>query len=103
MSAGCAPTLSIILRSATTLIYKERVRKGNLRDSYDVIVIPNQGRNSAKSIVFDVESKGKPLAYTKSAEFPSLGIYGEGRMTSPAAWVFQAWSSSTSSSKTAAC
>src|SRR5580700_7519561 len=59
------------------LIYKERVRKGNLRDSYDVIVIPNQGRNSAKSIVFDVESKGKPLAYTKSAEFPSLGMYGE--------------------------
>ncbi len=59
------------------LIYKERVRKGNLRDSYDVIVIPNQGRNSAKSIVFDVESKGKPLAYTKSAEFPTLGMYGE--------------------------
>jgi hypothetical protein len=59
------------------LIYKERVRKGNLRDSFDVIVIPNQGRNSAKSIVFDVESKGKPLAYTKSAEFPTLGMYGE--------------------------
>jgi hypothetical protein len=59
------------------LIYKERVRKGNLRDSYDVIVIPNQGRGSAKSIVFDVESKGKPLAYTKSAEFPTLGMYGE--------------------------
>src|SRR5579871_2299547 len=59
------------------LIYKERVRKGNLRDSYDVIVIPNQGRGSAKSIVFDVESKGKPLAYTKSAEFPSLGVYGQ--------------------------
>jgi hypothetical protein len=53
------------------------VRKGNLRDSYDVIVIPNQGRGSAKSIVFDVESKGKPLAYTKSPEFPSLGMYGE--------------------------
>ncbi len=59
------------------LIYKERVRKGNLRDSYDVIVLPNQGRGSAKSIVFDIESKGKPLAYTKSAEFPTLGAYGE--------------------------
>jgi hypothetical protein len=59
------------------LIYKERARKGNLRSSYDVIVMPNQGRGTAKSIVFDVESKGKPLAYTKSAEFPSLGMYGQ--------------------------
>ncbi|HEX4593225.1 MAG TPA: hypothetical protein VH157_03065, partial [Bryobacteraceae bacterium] len=59
------------------LIYKERVRKGSLRDSYDVIVIPNQGRGSAKSIVLDVESKGKPLTYNKSSEFPSLGMYGE--------------------------
>ncbi len=59
------------------LIYKERVRKGNLRDSYDVILIPSQGRSGAKSLVFDVESKGKSLDYTKSAEFPSLGVYGE--------------------------
>jgi hypothetical protein len=59
------------------LIYKEQVRKGNLRDSYDVIVIPNQGRGGAKALVFDIESKGKPLAYTKTPEFPSLGAYGE--------------------------
>jgi hypothetical protein len=59
------------------LIYKERIRKGNLRDSYDVIVIPNQGRGSAKSLVFDIESKGKPLAYTKTEQFKSLGEYGE--------------------------
>jgi len=25
------------------LIYKERIRKGNLRGAYDVIVIPSQG------------------------------------------------------------
>jgi len=59
------------------LIYKERVRQGHLRDSYDVIVIPNQGRGSGKSIVFDIEPKGKPLDYKKSAEFKSLGMYGE--------------------------
>jgi hypothetical protein len=61
------------------LIYKERVRKGNLRASYDVIVIPNQGgRGGSKSLVFDIEPKaGRPLAYTKSPEFPSLGMYGE--------------------------
>ena len=58
------------------LIYKERIRKGGLRDSYDVIVIPSQGATS-KSLVFDLESKGKPLAYTKTPEFPSLGMYGE--------------------------
>jgi hypothetical protein len=61
------------------LIYKERVRKGNLRSSYDVIVIPNQGgRGGAKSLVFDIEPKpGRTLAYNKTPEFPSLGAYGE--------------------------
>jgi hypothetical protein len=58
------------------LIYKEQIRKGNLRASYDVIVLPNQGRN-AKSIVFDIESKGTPVDYAKSSEFPTLGAYGE--------------------------
>ncbi|HYL36751.1 MAG TPA: M14 family zinc carboxypeptidase [Bryobacteraceae bacterium] len=62
---------------AYDLIYKERIRQGNLRDSYDVIVIPDQGRRSGKSIVFDIEPRGKPVDYKKSAEFPSLGAYGE--------------------------
>jgi hypothetical protein len=62
---------------AYDLIYKERIRQGHLRDAYDVIVIPNQGRGSAKSLVFDIESKGRPLDYKKSAEFKSLGEYGE--------------------------
>ena len=59
------------------LIYKERIRQGNLRAAYDVIVIPSQGRGGAKGLVFDIESKGKHYAYTKGAEFPSLGAYGE--------------------------
>src|SRR5450432_4132666 len=62
---------------AYDLIYKERVRKGNLRGQYDVIVIPSQGRGGAKALIFDIESKGKAYAYTKSADFPSLGSYGE--------------------------
>jgi hypothetical protein len=57
------------------LIYKERVKQGNLRGAYDVIVIPSQGRG-AKSLVFDLTPKTKPLAYTKSAEFKYLGDYG---------------------------
>ena len=58
------------------LIYKDRVRKGNLRADYDVILIPSQGRGS-KALVFDIEPKSKPLAYTRTPEFPSLGMYGE--------------------------
>lgn len=58
------------------LIYKERVRKGNLRANYDVIVVPNQGR-SGKGLVYDIESKGKPIAYKKDPKFPTLGMYGE--------------------------
>jgi hypothetical protein len=60
------------------LIYKERVRKGNLRADYDVIVIPSQGgRGGAKGLIFDVESKGKPIPYKKEGDYPSLGGYGE--------------------------
>jgi hypothetical protein len=58
------------------LIYKDQARKGRLRDAYDVIVIPNGGRGSAKSLVFDIEPKNKPLAYVKSPEFKTLGMYG---------------------------
>jgi hypothetical protein len=58
------------------LIFKERVLKGNLRGSYDVIIIPNQGR-TAKALVYDIEPRpGKPLAYTKSDQFKNLGMYG---------------------------
>jgi len=57
------------------LIYKERIRKGDLRSSYDVIVIPNQAR-TAKALVFDIEPKKIPLAYTKTEQFKFLGDYG---------------------------
>ncbi len=58
------------------LIFKERIKQGNLRAAYDVIVIPNQGRGS-KGLVYDIEPRpGKPLAYTKSDQFKSMGLYG---------------------------
>ncbi len=58
------------------LIYKERVRQGNLRAAYDVIVIPSQGRGG-KSLVYDIEPKpGVKLAYTKTEQFKNLGMYG---------------------------
>ena len=58
------------------LIFKERVAKGNLRGSYDVIVVPHQG-GSGKRLVFDIESRGKPIPYKKDPKYPSLGSYGE--------------------------
>ena len=61
------------------LIYKERIRKGGLRGSYDVILIPSQGgRGGGKSLVTDIEPHpGKTFAYNKTPEFPTLGMYGE--------------------------
>ncbi len=60
------------------LIYKERIRRGNLRADYDVIVIPSQGRGGAKSLVFDIEPRaGQTIAYDKTPEYPSLGMYGQ--------------------------
>ena len=57
------------------LIFKERVREGDLRADYDVVLIPNQGR-TAKGLVFDVESRGGPRAYTKTDRYRFLGDYG---------------------------
>ena len=57
------------------LVFKERVREGNLRADYDVILIPNQGR-TAKGLVFDIEPRGGPRAYTKTERYRFLGDYG---------------------------
>jgi hypothetical protein len=58
------------------LIYKERVRQGHLRAAFDVIVVPSQS-GSGKRLVFDIESRGKPIPYKKDERFKSLGVYGE--------------------------
>jgi len=57
------------------LIFKDEVRKGGLRTKYDVIVVPSQGR-SPKNFVFDIPMTGKPLPYTKTAQYPTQGAYG---------------------------
>jgi hypothetical protein len=57
------------------LIFKERVRAGELRRDYDVIIFPSQGRDG-RSIVYDLEPKDRPIAYTQTAEFQNLGMYG---------------------------
>lgn len=61
--------------AAYDLIFKERVRQGNLRAAYDVIVLPTQGRTT-RDIVYDVPMKGKPLPYTKTDRYKFSGDYG---------------------------
>jgi hypothetical protein len=58
------------------LIFKERVKKGDLKGAYDLIVLPNQG-SSSKRLVFDIENRGQAIAYKKSDQFKNLGMYGE--------------------------
>jgi len=58
------------------LIYKDRVKQGNLRNAYDVIIIPNQGRTS-KDLVYEMAPKAQPIDYKSSPQFKSLGMYGQ--------------------------
>jgi hypothetical protein len=56
------------------LIYKERLRKGNLRDDYDVLLMPNQ--NASRQAVFQPPA-AKAVPYMKDAKYKFLGMYGE--------------------------
>jgi hypothetical protein len=56
------------------LIYKERVRKGGLRDDYDVIVMPTQ--TATRQSVFQPPA-ARPVPYVKDPKYRFLGMYGE--------------------------
>jgi hypothetical protein len=56
------------------LIYKERVKKGNLKNDYDVIVMPTQ--NAGRAAVF-APPAARPVSYKKSEKYKFLGMYGE--------------------------
>jgi hypothetical protein len=56
------------------LIYKERLRKGNLRADYDVIVMPTQ--TATRQAVFQAPA-ARPVPYLKDAKYKFLGMYGE--------------------------
>src|SRR5262245_15472253 len=55
------------------LIFKERVKKGNLRADYDVIVMPTQQANRAA--VF-ASPAARPVPYLKTDKYKFLGDYG---------------------------
>jgi len=54
------------------LIMDEDVRKGGLRQRFDVILYPDTGR-SLKDIVNGIDPRHSPLAFTKTPQFPSHG------------------------------
>jgi hypothetical protein len=56
------------------LIYKERVKKGNLRADYDVIVLPTQNLN--RQAVFQSPA-ARPVPYMRGTKYRFLGMYGE--------------------------
>jgi hypothetical protein len=56
------------------LIYREQVRKGDLRAKYDVIVMAAQNINRQAALQ---APSARPQPYQKSEKYPSLGIYGE--------------------------
>jgi 8-oxo-dGTP pyrophosphatase MutT (NUDIX family) len=56
------------------LIYKERLRKGNLRDDYDVLLMPNQ--NASRQAVFQPPA-ARAVPYMKNGKYMFLGMYGE--------------------------
>jgi hypothetical protein len=56
------------------LIYKERVRRGNLRADYDVIVMPTQ--TLTRQSVFQ-PSAARPVPYQRDPKYKFLGMYGE--------------------------
>jgi hypothetical protein len=58
------------------LIYKDQAKQGNLRATYDVILVPHQTSN-AKSIVHEQPKASRPLPYRKNERFKTFGMYGE--------------------------
>ncbi|HEY7496949.1 MAG TPA: M14 family zinc carboxypeptidase [Vicinamibacterales bacterium] len=56
------------------LIYKERVKKGNLRADYDVILMPTQQAN--RQAVFQAPA-ARAVPYVKTEKYKFLGMYGE--------------------------
>jgi hypothetical protein len=55
-----------------SVIMDEDLRRGGLRQRFDVILYPDTGR-SFKDIVNGIDPKFAPLAFTKTPEFPSHG------------------------------
>jgi hypothetical protein len=57
------------------MLAETELRHGNLRDRFDVILFPEQGRNSTGKEIFEgVDDRHGPLAYTRTEQYPNHGI-----------------------------
>jgi hypothetical protein len=56
-----------------TSINDDDLKRGNLAERFDVILMPTTG-GGLSDLVHGIDSRFSPLAYTKTAEFPSQGI-----------------------------
>lgn len=56
-----------------TLINDDDLKRGNLAERFDVVLYPTTGGDFA-DLVHGIDPKNGPLAYTRTPEFPSLGI-----------------------------
>ena len=58
-----------------TMIAETELAQGDLRDRFDVILFPEQGRNSTGRQIFEgIDERHGDLAYTQTEEFPAHGI-----------------------------
>jgi hypothetical protein len=55
-----------------TLVMDDDVKKGGLRERFDVLLYPNTG-DSLKEMVTGIDTRFSPLAYTKTPQFPTHG------------------------------
>jgi hypothetical protein len=61
---------------------ENRLREGDLRSRYDVIIFPDQGRSATGRQIFEgVDPSQGPLPYLPSAEYPSLGVHSQAENT----------------------
>ena len=81
-----------------TLIYKERVKQGNLKNDFDVILMAYQNIN--RQAVMQPPA-ARPSPYLKSDKYKFMGMYGESP-TRAAGSARKAWTPSRRSSRAAA-
>jgi hypothetical protein len=61
---------------------ENRLREGNLRARYDVILFPDQGRNATGRQIFEGNDPAQgPLPYMPSPQYPSLGVHSQAENT----------------------
>jgi hypothetical protein len=61
-----------------TYLPEDRLREGRLRERFDVVLFPEQGRGSTGQDIFaGIDPKFSPLPYRREAAFPSLGMHSE--------------------------